>query len=84
MLLEVLDELGHRLLGHAGALGQHADGRAGVVEKLEDGGVRRSHRIVTLFSQPRDHDVVQAQVGLPQEKGDVAAAVLIVCGRGVV
>jgi len=58
------DELGHRLLGHPRPLGKNADGRAGVVEVLEDRSVGRADGAVTGLRRARGRSRgVTVQVG---------------------
>lgn len=71
-LLEVRDQLGHGLLGHVGTVGQRADGRAGVVEVLENVAVRRTEVHEPVFDQTLGHEVIEDRVGLTQLHHDVA------------
>jgi hypothetical protein len=57
--LQALHQLGHGLLGHAGTLGQGADGGAGVVEVLEHGAGCRSYWRVAVLGKAGDDQAVQ-------------------------
>ena len=69
--LQVRDELGHRLLGDARPLGEHADARARVVEVLEDEAVRRPDLLVAGGGEPVDEHVVDDAQRLAQQDGQV-------------
>ena len=60
--LEVRDELGHRLLRHLRAIGEHAHARAALVEELEHVAVRRAHLRVPALGEA----LVQARRGDPE------------------
>ena len=71
MLLEVGDELGHRLLADLRALGQDADAGPGVVEELEDAAVGEGHRRVAALGEALDELVAHHAERLAQEDREV-------------
>ena len=71
VLLEVADELRHRLLGHLGTFGQPRDRGAGVVEVLEHRAVRRPDGVVAALGEPGDRAVVERDERLSQQRDGV-------------
>jgi hypothetical protein len=79
--LEVANQFCHRLFRHPGPLGEQADGRARVVEVLEHRRMRRPDGLMPLLGEPGEHDVVQPQVGLPEQDDQVGRALAAVQHR---
>ena len=73
-VLEVADELGHGLLGHLRAVGEHAHRRPGVVQVLEHRRVGGAHVPVPPFGEPGDDQVVDRHERLAHEDGEVGGA----------
>jgi hypothetical protein len=73
--LEVDDQLGHRPLGDARALGESADGRAGIVEELEHVGVGEPDLGVPGPCEPLHQLVRHRAEGLAQEDREVLGRV---------
>jgi hypothetical protein len=65
------DELGHRLLGHLGALGEHAHARAGVVEVLQDVAVGEADLTVAARREALDQLLGERAEGFAQQDRDV-------------
>jgi hypothetical protein len=79
-VLQSQDELGHRLLGHLRALGEHADARAVVVEPLHDLAVGRADLGMTPLREPAMKDQVAGAERLAEEDRQVLGSPP---GRGV-
>jgi hypothetical protein len=73
VLLQVRDELGHRLLGDLGACCELAHSGAVVVEEGEDIAVGRADRCVSSFGDTPVQFLVADPVRLTQEEAEVDA-----------
>ena len=70
----VCDQFGHCLLGDLGAFREHAHGGAGVVEVLEDRAVHRPHGGVAVLGEALQDKVVDRDVDLAHQHGQVGRA----------
>ena len=71
VILQILHQLRHCLLGHLGALCEQGDCRSVVIEVLEDRPMCRTNDLLTPFSEPNEDQVVESDERLSHQNGQV-------------